>query len=214
MKRRFGFVLLCLLLVALLAPAAVILLYRVVPPPLTPLMVLRGGQRDYHWVPLARINPVLIRSVVTAADEAFCGHNGFDTVALEKAWDRYLQRDDDDDSPVRGGSTISQQTTKNLLLWPGRTWVRKGLGLSLIRGPLAHHERCSAACVDSVDRSETTATGRRERSGNGKHQVVVETGDRNRPVIGQADKVKTDRFEGRRGRHRARGNRRSQVRQS
>lgn len=115
------------LAVLLLAPAALILLYRAVPPPGTPLMVLRAAEGrgwDYRWTPLARIAPALARAVLTAEDEAFCAHAGFDTKALRKAWEAYQ---DSGGSTLRGGSTISQQTAKNLLLWPGRTWVRKGL---------------------------------------------------------------------------------------
>jgi len=106
-------------------PAALVLLYRVVRPPVTPLMVMRGGDIKYDWVPLDSIAPVLARSVLTAEDENFCGHHGFDTAALQKALDQYL--DNDEEATLRGGSTISQQTAKNVFLWPDRTWLRKGL---------------------------------------------------------------------------------------
>ncbi len=113
----------------LIVPAALVALYRYVPPPLTPLMLIRGGAVAYDWVPMARIAPVLARSVLTAEDEAFCGHRGFDTAALQRALDDYL--DEDEEGTLRGGSTISQQTAKNVLLWPGRTWLRKGLETGL-----------------------------------------------------------------------------------
>jgi monofunctional biosynthetic peptidoglycan transglycosylase len=106
-------------------PAALVLLYRVVNPPGTPLMVIRGGDVKYDWVPLTRIAPVLARSVLTAEDENFCRHHGFDTAALQKALDQYLEQDEE--ATLRGGSTISQQTAKNVFLWPDRTWLRKGL---------------------------------------------------------------------------------------
>jgi monofunctional biosynthetic peptidoglycan transglycosylase len=125
MRRRFARYVIYALLVVLLAPAGLMLLYRVTPPPVTPLMLIRGGKSDYRWIPLTEISPALVRSVVTAEDEAFCTHRGFDKAALEKAWDQYLE--DDGDKSLRGGSTISQQTTKNVFLWPGRTWLRKGL---------------------------------------------------------------------------------------
>jgi monofunctional biosynthetic peptidoglycan transglycosylase len=67
--------------------------------------------------------------VLTAEDESFCQHNGFDAKAIQKAIDEYL--DEDDEGTLRGGSTISQQTAKNVLLWPGRTWLRKGLETGL-----------------------------------------------------------------------------------
>ena len=125
--RRIGRVLFLTLLIALLAPAVIILIYRVVPPPGTPLMVIRaigGAGWNYDWEPLERIAPSLARAALTAEDETFCSHHGFDTKALKEAWEEYLQ---DDGGTLRGGSTISQQTAKNLLLWPGRDWIRKGL---------------------------------------------------------------------------------------
>lgn len=123
---RVGRVLLWFLAIIILAPAAVILLYRFVPPPGTPLMVLRafdGAGWNYEWRPLSRIAPDLMRSVLTAEDESFCNHYGFDLKALQDAWEDYQK---DDGGTLRGASTISQQTAKNILLWPGRTWVRKG----------------------------------------------------------------------------------------
>ena len=125
MRKRLTRYAIYTLLAVLLAPAGLMLLYREIPPPLTPLMLIRGGKRDYRWTPLSRISPALERSVMTAEDEAFCMHSGFDKAALEKAWDRYLQ--DEEGQSVRGGSTISQQTAKNVFLWPDRTWLRKGL---------------------------------------------------------------------------------------
>ena len=74
---------------------------------------------------MKQIAPVLARSVLTAEDENFCNHRGFDTKALQKAIDQYL--DEDEERTLRGGSTISQQTAKNVFLWPARTWLRKGL---------------------------------------------------------------------------------------
>ena len=126
-QRRFRFVkigLAVLVMVAVL-PALLVLLYRAVAPPVTPLMLLRGGKINYSWVPLSRLAPVLARSVLTAEDENFCNHHGFDAAAIQKALDQYL--DDDDRETLRGGSTISQQTAKNVFLWPDRTWLRKGL---------------------------------------------------------------------------------------
>jgi monofunctional biosynthetic peptidoglycan transglycosylase len=121
---RIGQILLIVLGVIVLAPAALVLLYKHVTPPPTPLMLMRGKPIDYRWVPLARISPLLERSAVAAEDEGFCMHKGFDRAAIERAWERYA---DGDGGTLRGGSTISQQTAKNLLLWPGRTWLRKGL---------------------------------------------------------------------------------------
>ncbi len=104
-------------------PGAGILLYGLVPPPATPLMILRlfegeGIARD--WRPRGAIAPDLFRAVIAAEDARFCEHVGFDTVELAKAlrdWRRGRR--------VRGASTITMQTAKNLFLWPGRTLVRK-----------------------------------------------------------------------------------------
>ena len=114
-----------LALAAILLPAGIVLLYRFVSPPITPLMLIRGGDVAYQWGPMSRIAPVLARSVMTAEDENFCQHHGFDAAALQKALDQYL--DEDEEATLRGGSTISQQTAKNVFLWPDRTWIRKGL---------------------------------------------------------------------------------------
>lgn len=115
------------LIFVLLAPAALVALYRTTPPPQTPLMWLRGGQVHYEWTPITKISPYLARSAVAAEDEAFCTHNGFDRAAIERAWESYVDASDDEKATLRGGSTISQQTAKNVFLWPGRTWVRKAL---------------------------------------------------------------------------------------
>lgn len=123
--RRISKILFISVLAVVLVPTALVLLYRVVAPPLTPLMLLRGGKMEYDWVPMARIAPALARSVLTAEDEGFCTHHGFDAKAIEKAIDDYL--DEDEERTLRGGSTISQQTAKNVFLWPDRTWLRKGL---------------------------------------------------------------------------------------
>ncbi len=123
-RRIFKLFFLAVLAVVLI-PAALVLLYRYVAPPLTPLMVIRGGDAHYDWVPMTKISPLLARSVLTAEDESFCTHHGFDAKAIEKAIDDYL--DEDKERTLRGGSTITQQTAKNVFLWPDRTWLRKGL---------------------------------------------------------------------------------------
>ncbi|HEX3918161.1 MAG TPA: monofunctional biosynthetic peptidoglycan transglycosylase [Caulobacteraceae bacterium] len=116
---------LALLLVLVVAPVAAVAVYRFVPPPLTILMVERmaaGQGLDHQWRPLADMSPALPRAAIAAEDARFCEHHGFDFTAIDKA----LQHDDHDPSHIRGGSTISQQTAKNVFLWPDRSWVRKG----------------------------------------------------------------------------------------
>ena len=116
-------VLAILLLPYLLAP-----LYRFVDPVST-LMLGRwitGKRVERVWVPLAAISPALPRAVLVAEDARFCTHRGVDFGELRAAIE-----DADDLSEMRGGSTIAQQTAKNLFLWPGRSVVRKALEFPL-----------------------------------------------------------------------------------
>lgn len=115
-----------LLLVVFVAPAIVILLYRIVPPPVTPLMLIRvveGYGLTKDWVPLSEISPNLQRAVIASEDAKFCLHRGFDWDAVDNAIERLQKKE----RRVLGASTISMQTSKNLFLWPGRTFVRKGI---------------------------------------------------------------------------------------
>lgn len=105
------------------------LLYRFVPVPLTPLMVqryfeLEDGKIDKEWKSLDEISPNLPLAVITAEDQKFEDHLGFDLEAIEKAV-KYNEKHKG--KKVKGASTISQQTAKNVFLWPGRSWIRKGL---------------------------------------------------------------------------------------
>jgi monofunctional biosynthetic peptidoglycan transglycosylase len=99
--------------------------YRFVPPPITYLMardMLSGHHVEKAWVPMPLMARTLPRAVIGAEDANFCGHHGFDLAAIQKAAQANLEG-----RKLRGGSTISQQTAKNAFLWPGRSWVRKGL---------------------------------------------------------------------------------------
>jgi monofunctional biosynthetic peptidoglycan transglycosylase len=113
-----------------IASVGMVLFYRFVPVPITPLVVIRsvgsafqderiGMQKD--WVPLEDISPTMQRAVLMAEDYKFFEHNGFDYEAIEKAiaYNKTHHR-------IKGASTISQQTAKNVFLWPGRSWIRKG----------------------------------------------------------------------------------------
>lgn len=80
---------------------------------------MRLGEIERDWTPIEDFSPVMARSVVAAEDANFCNHFGFDIEGIKAALA--------DDSRVRGGSTISQQVAKNVFLWQGRTWVRKGI---------------------------------------------------------------------------------------
>lgn len=102
-----------------------ITLFRFLPPPVTPLMIIRlaeGEGWSYNWRPLAEISHHLPRAVVAAEDNRFCEHWGID---LEAIW--LTLRDWQRGERLRGASTVSMQTTKNLLLWPERNIVRKFL---------------------------------------------------------------------------------------
>jgi len=107
-------------------PIVAVVVYRFAPPPITLLMVermFRGPGLDHRWRPLSQMSPALPRAAIAAEDARFCEHHGFDVAAIEKA----MRHDDRHPGSIRGGSTISQQTAKNVFLWPERSWVRKGL---------------------------------------------------------------------------------------
>ncbi len=123
--RRLRRLLLTLLAALLLAPAALIVLYRLVDPPITPLMLIRlaeGHGIDKSWRGLDRISPHLARAAIASEDNRFCEHAGFDLTEVAGQIDRWL-----DGERPRGASTISMQTAKNLFLWPGRDPLRKAL---------------------------------------------------------------------------------------
>lgn len=118
-------VLMLALFFGLIGPVMVTAIYRFAPPPITWLMVQRvveGKGFDRRWRPLDEISPRLVRAVIAAEDAKFCEHHGFDLAAIERAYESNAKG-----RKLRGGSTISQQTAKNVFLWPGRSYVRKGL---------------------------------------------------------------------------------------
>ncbi len=117
--------LLTLFLLLILLGSSGLVLQRFLPIPATFLMTTRmieGEGRDYRWRSLDRISPRLVQAVIAAEDSTFCAHHGFDMKAIEKAL-----KANEGGGRIRGGSTISQQTAKNVFLWPGRDWIRKGL---------------------------------------------------------------------------------------
>ena len=123
--RRVRRVLAWTLAILLLGPPLAVIVYRFAPPPITILMVERlvqGQGMDHRWAPLSRISPAMTRAVVASEDSRFCEHHGFDFHAIEKA----IAHNEAKPTKVRGGSTVSQQTAKNVFLWPERSWVRKG----------------------------------------------------------------------------------------
>jgi monofunctional glycosyltransferase len=110
-------------------PIVMTVVYAVVPPPFSNLMILRlfsGNGLKKDWVSLERMSPSLARAVITSEDARFCEHWGVDWHEVQAVVDDVF---DDDEGPIRGASTISMQTAKNLFLWDGRSILRKGLEL-------------------------------------------------------------------------------------
>jgi monofunctional glycosyltransferase len=121
------------LLVFFISSILFVFLYSFINPPVTPLMAIRCAQQlingdkivlQKEWVSLNEISPSLQLAVVASEDNRFLDHHGFDFQAIEKARD---YNDKKKGTKMRGASTISQQTAKNVFLWPQRSWIRKGL---------------------------------------------------------------------------------------
>lgn len=110
---------------------ASVIIYRWVPVPVTPLMLIRdveqmgdgkGVTMEHDWVSLKEISPKLQLAVVCSEDQNYLKHFGFDIGAIKKAME-----ENEEGKRIRGGSTITQQTAKNVFLWQGRSYLRKGL---------------------------------------------------------------------------------------
>ena len=108
-----------------------VFIYKWCPVYVTPLMIIRCAQQvhrgeqlrlKHHWVPLSEISPDLPIAVISSEDQRFLIHHGFDFDEIGKAI-----KERQKGKRQRGASTISQQTAKNVFLWPGTSWVRKGL---------------------------------------------------------------------------------------
>jgi monofunctional biosynthetic peptidoglycan transglycosylase len=108
-----------------------VVLFKFVPVPFTPLMVIRAIENksagkevyfNHDWEPLENISMNLQKAVIASEDGTFLRHNGFDFTAMQKAF-----KSNSRGRKIKGGSTISQQTAKNVFLWQGRSYVRKGL---------------------------------------------------------------------------------------
>jgi len=108
-----------------------VIVLRFIPVYFTPLMFIRTTQQIIHgedikwkhsWIPKENISPHLPMAVIASEDNRFAEHNGFDFKEVEKALKENKNR-----KRPRGASTISQQTAKNIFLWPASSWIRKGL---------------------------------------------------------------------------------------
>jgi monofunctional biosynthetic peptidoglycan transglycosylase len=129
--KRIGRLIATTLLVGVLLSILSVFVYRFVPVFVTPLMILRSAEKIIHgqkpimdkqWVALDKISPNMIQAVVASEDNLFMENNGFDEKAIEEAF-AHNERS----KHIRGGSTISQQTAKNVFLLPNRSYVRKAI---------------------------------------------------------------------------------------
>ncbi|HOD09613.1 MAG TPA: monofunctional biosynthetic peptidoglycan transglycosylase [Flavobacterium sp.] len=108
-----------------------VIIFKWVPVPITPLMITRAVENKlegkdalltHDWEPIENISPNLQKAVIASEDGNFLKHNGFDFKAMQKAF-----KNNQKGKRLKGGSTISQQTAKNVFLWQGRSYLRKGL---------------------------------------------------------------------------------------
>ena len=105
-----------------IASVGLVVLYRFVPVPVTATMLMDPNGITKDWTSLSHIDRSMVRAAIAAEDGKFCQHNGFDKEAIEQAIERNARG-----GRIRGGSTISQQTAKNVFLWQGGGFFRKGL---------------------------------------------------------------------------------------
>ena len=106
----------------ILISVALVILLRFVPVTYTATMLMDEHGMTHDWEPLSRIDRNMVSAVIAAEDGKFCEHDGFDREAIEKALEERARGE-----RQRGASTISQQTAKNVFLWQGGGWFRKGL---------------------------------------------------------------------------------------
>ena len=108
-----------------------VVIFKFVPVPFTPLMAIRFVENkmdgkevifSHDWEPIENISINIQKAVIASEDSNFMNHSGFDFEAIEKA-----MKNNDEGKKIKGGSTISQQTAKNVFLWQDRTYLRKGL---------------------------------------------------------------------------------------
>ena len=120
-----------LLLFLFVSSLLAVVAYKFIPVYYTPLMFIRVYEQvrdskpiklEHKWMPLKQIAQPLAQAVVASEDNLFLDHDGFDMIQIQKA-----RADAEKGKRVRGASTISQQTAKNVFLWPGRTYLRKGI---------------------------------------------------------------------------------------
>jgi monofunctional biosynthetic peptidoglycan transglycosylase len=132
MVQRFFQLLLKIVLSFLAISIVWVLVYKFIPVPFTITMIANSIENlgtenpviwEKDWKSLDNISPQYIKAVIASEDQKFFTHYGFDMQAIEKA----IESNSKNSRKIRGGSTISQQTAKNVFLWQGRSYVRKGL---------------------------------------------------------------------------------------
>jgi len=119
--RLLRFIVMAMVWFAIISVGLVIL-YRFVPPPVTATMLLDEHGFTKDWEPLSRIDRNMVSAAIASEDGKFCTHRGFDYEAIQRAIERNARG-----GRIRGGSTISQQTAKNVFLWQDGGYFRKGL---------------------------------------------------------------------------------------
>lgn len=137
------------------------IIYRFLPVPVTPLMAIRWVEQVFDkekevrfekdWVSIDKISKHMPQAVVASEDQKFLDHFGFDMEAMEKAWEGNKKG-----KRVKGASTITQQTAKNVFLWPGRNFIRKGLEayFTLLMEVLWSKERIMEVYLNVIEMGE------------------------------------------------------------
>ena len=141
-----------------------VVVLRFVPVWFTPLMFIRCYEQvkegrelrlDHHWTPLSDMSNDMSRAVIASEDAKFLSHHGFDFKAIEHAAKRNIQHPE---KQRLGASTITQQTAKNVFLWPGRSWLRKGFEVyfTALIELLWTKERIMGVYLNSIETAEGT----------------------------------------------------------
>ena len=129
-RRCFKFIFKCVLWLIVLS-IVLVLVFKWAPIPITPLMVIRSFEHlgknknsgwEHDWVSIDKMSKNIQLAVICSEDQNFLSHHGFDFKAIKKAMENNQKG-----RRIKGASTISQQTAKNIFLWPQRSWFRKGL---------------------------------------------------------------------------------------
>jgi monofunctional biosynthetic peptidoglycan transglycosylase len=137
-----------------------VIVFKWVPIPFTPLMITRAIENkmdgkemvcSHDWVPLSEISVNMQKAVIASEDGTFLSHNGFDFKAMQKAF-----KNNNRGRKLKGGSTISQQTAKNIFLWQGRSYIRKGLEayFTLLIEVIWGKERIMEVYLNSIEMGE------------------------------------------------------------